>query len=257
MIIGIMAGILISISFSYVIADTLVKSEDVYYDKTSSGLAVNNVQAAIDGTCTKFSNQLTTLKQEILDEVYPVGSIYISTTLKTTTEVQNKFGGTWASYGVGKTLLSSTTSEQTGGSNTVTLKEANLPAHTHNISHTHTTSEIDTTTVNLTAQSAGSHQHTIYLNTNQTGTYTIGAWDRYLVNGTGITQSSTALYNRDRTWPGCSASGEHTHTVTGSVTIPSLSTNSISTTTSGSTGGGKSFSVQNEYITVYMYKRTK
>ena len=241
-LLSIIIGIVLA-TITNVIADTLVKSEDVYFDKTSSGLAVNNVQAAIDGTCTKFSNQLTTLKQEILNEVYPVGSIYISTTLKTTTEVQNKFGGTWASYGVGKTLLSSTTSEQTGGSNTVTLKEANLPAHTHDISHTHTTQETDTTKMSLTAQAQGSaHAHTY----------------RGSVNGTATDDEALRLTNKDVGWDlKLPVSGEHTHTVTGSVTIPSLSTNSISTTTSGSTGGGTSFSVQNAYITVYMYKRTK
>ena len=241
-IIIILIAVIISITSSYVIADTLVNSKDVYYED-NSGLAVNNVQAAIDGTCTKFSDQLTTLKQEILNEVYPVGSIYISTTLKTTTEVQNKFGGTWASYGVGKTLLSSTTSEQTGGSNTVTLKEANLPAHTHDISHTHTTQETDTTKMSLTAQAQGSaHSHTY----------------RGSVSGTAIDDEALRLTDRDVGWDlKLPVSGEHTHTVTGSVTIPSLSTNSISTTTSGSTGGGTSFSVQNAYITVYMYKRTK
>ena len=48
-------AIIISITSSYVLAQTLINSKDVYYEDNSS-LAVNNVQAAIDGTCTKFSN---------------------------------------------------------------------------------------------------------------------------------------------------------------------------------------------------------
>ena len=95
-LISFILGIMISITSSYVLAQTLVNSSDVYYDKTSSGLAVNNVQAAIDGTCTKFSNELT----NFLNKIYPVGSIYISTA---STNPSTFLGGTWEAYGKGQT----------------------------------------------------------------------------------------------------------------------------------------------------------
>ena len=73
-------GTLISITFSYVLAESIINSKDVYYED-KSGLGVNNVQDAIDGTCTKFNNNLTNLKKELLNQMYPVGSVYISATL--------------------------------------------------------------------------------------------------------------------------------------------------------------------------------
>ncbi len=57
-------------------------------------------------------------------------------------------------------------------------------------------------------------------------------------------------------WATTPIGGEHTHTVTGTVTIPELTTKS-SSLTSGSTGKGTSFSTLDPYITVYMWKRTK
>ncbi len=66
-------GIVISVITSYVLAETIIDSKDVYY-KDNSGLAVNNVQDAIDGTCKRFEEKVDTF----LDKVYPVGSIYIS-----------------------------------------------------------------------------------------------------------------------------------------------------------------------------------
>ena len=124
----------------------------------------------------------------------------------------------------------------------VTLKEDNLPSHTHNINHTHTTAETNTTTMSLTAQAEGSaHQHTLAFHTSSNN---VGA------NGFRL------VYESEGDWAVTGISGEHTHNVTGSVTIPSLSTNSISTAISDSTGNDKSFSVENAYITVYMWRRT-
>lgn len=37
-----------------------------------------------------------------LDEIYPIGSIYLTTTLDTTTKVHNALGGTWAVWGKGR-----------------------------------------------------------------------------------------------------------------------------------------------------------
>ena len=250
LIIGVAIGILISVVTSYTLAETLIKSADVSYVDNSK-LGATNVQAAIDGTCTKFSNDLAT----ILDKMYPIGSIYISTTLSTPAQVGSAIGGTWASYGVGKTLLSSTTSEQTGGSNTVTLKETNLPAHTHDISHTHTTPKTITSILSLTAETAGKHNHELsgapvlswprsYDGTKHWG-YSAGVWN----------QNTESAWSEGVSYT--TSTGEHSHNVTGNVTIPTMTTDSISATTSGSTGSGTSFSVQNPYITVYMYKRTK
>ena len=73
MVVGIITGIVLSLTSSYAIASTLINSKDVTYED-NAGLGVTNVQAAIDGTCTKFSTQLTSLQTIILNKVYPVGS---------------------------------------------------------------------------------------------------------------------------------------------------------------------------------------
>ena len=224
-----------------------------YTDNSSIG--ADNVQAAIDGTCTKFSNQLTNLSTNIVSKMYPIGSIYITTSISSAKDVASTLGvGTWEAYGVGKTIVGVDTSDssfntvgKTGGSktNSTTLSTANLPRHTHTINHTHTISETKTTTMALTAESAGSHTHDInsFGFTGETGPYYkygVG-WGNY--NGRTLTSD---------------AAGAHTHKVTGSVTIPKLTTATQSTTTSGATGSGTSFTTSTiqPYITVYMYKRT-
>ena len=176
-------GVILSTFFSCCFAETLINSKDVYY-KDNSNLLANNVQDAIDGTCTKFDNSLTNLKKEMLNEMYPVGSIYISTTLSTAAQVKAALGGEWEVYGNGKVLrgINGGTSGTTGGSEMVTLSTDNLPSHNHSIS---------------------------------------------VLSGT------------------AASAGEHTHTV------------STQASTTGSTGGGKSFSTLDPYITVYMYRRTK
>ena len=226
----------------------------------NSDLGATNVQAAVDGTCVKFSNQLVNLKKEVINEMYPKGSIYISETDSSVTAVQNRFKSfgkttTWVAYGSGKTLIGSDGSTYkagtTGGSSSVstTLTTANLPSHTHDISHTHTTS---TKSVN-----------------NWTASNTTSTWlvkESSDATGSGFSGTNTAagnyalsdvLYNTGNYyfW-NVKYTNTHSHAVSG--TIPSLSTITQSVTTSGATGEGKAFttSTMQPYIVVYMYKRT-
>lgn len=74
----------------------------------------------------------------IIDTIYPVGSIYISTV---STNPGTLFGrGTWTAFGAGKTLVGLDsgdtdfdTAEKTGGAKTHTLTVAEMPSHTHSI----------------------------------------------------------------------------------------------------------------------------
>lgn len=81
---------------------------------------------------------------EILDAVYPVGSIYIATVA---TNPATLFGfGTWAAFGAGRTIVGLDagqtefdTVEETGGAKTHTLLTAEMPSHTHTQNpHNHT-----------------------------------------------------------------------------------------------------------------------
>ncbi|KAI5525221.1 keratin-associated protein family, partial [Trichomonas vaginalis G3] len=70
--------------------------------------------------------ELQTLKTQILETLYPIGSIYTS---MNSTNPETVLGfGTWEQI-VDKFLYCANSSKQTGGSKKIT--EANLPAHTH------------------------------------------------------------------------------------------------------------------------------
>jgi hypothetical protein len=82
-------------------------------------------------------------KEDLIDMLYPVGSVYISTD---SVNPGDKFGGTWAAYGSGRTLVGVNTSDvefnavgKTGGAKTHTLTTAEMPSHTHTQNaHNHT-----------------------------------------------------------------------------------------------------------------------
>ena len=229
----------------------------------------------------------------VVDAIYPVGSIYISTTDSSVDDVKARFPGTtWVKYSEGKTLIGEGTGTDSGSnSKTFTISEneintglyqtkltaTNLPNHTHKTTqtttstmslntaansgaHTHTTNAytLSTTNTTLTANSAGSeHSHTTGLkliyNKNAKGT----DHARIASDGTAISDLVTT------------SGGAHSHKITG--TIPSLSIQSSGThahTVSGnvtipaltastcSDCGATAVNVQNPYTVVYMYKRT-
>jgi len=78
-------------------------------------------------------------KQNIIDAIYPVGSLY-TTTISTSPAAA--LGGTWDAFGEGKVLVGKAssgtfdTAGATGGAETHALTEAELPSHTHTVSHT-------------------------------------------------------------------------------------------------------------------------
>lgn len=75
---------------------------------------------------------------DILQAVYPIGSIYISTVA---TNPATLFGfGTWEAYGAGRVLVGYDASQtefnaidKTGGAKTHTLTASEIPAHTHTV----------------------------------------------------------------------------------------------------------------------------
>ena len=93
------------------------------------------------------------LEKIILDKTYPVGSIYITIDSKNPSET---LGGTWESYGQGRTLMGAgtgtdTNSESktfevnaTGGEYNHTLTVAEMPSHNHAISIGSGTTKIGT-----------------------------------------------------------------------------------------------------------------
>ncbi len=262
---------------------------DVASDNEVTQMTPDQLQAYVDRALGN-ENEINQTKKETLDKAYPVGSVYIT---EKNTNPSELFGGTWERYGVGKTLVGTdTTSNQTGGSTTATITVENLPSHSHNIehthstaqatiassgAHTHTTTQATTYTMSLTAGTSGSnHTHsttaaTLNFPISVSG-LTIGWLSTGIAGYIGGGFHTSGTENVTITIPALSiaSSGAHSHSVTGNITIPalsvassgahthtvpSLSTNSISTKNSGATGGGKAISVQDPYITVFMWKR--
>ena len=185
----ILIGITLSAVTSYVVAESTINSKDVYYED-NSGLGFNNVQDAIDSTCTNFSDKLDNFqkqfKVDILNEMYPVGSIYFSTTLSTVVQVKEALGGEWEVYAKGQTLVGIDTSQtefssigKTGGEKSHTLTIDEMPSHTHiQDAHTHIlpyTSNVGKGFTGFGFESGGSN----------------------ITNGNGIALSSTTATNQN------------------------------------------------------------
>ena len=131
---------------------TLFNSSEVYYNNTTSGIQADKVQGAIDelyacaSNYAAYNQRLTAVESQI----YPIGSIYISTTDSTASAVHDRFGGTWVAYATGRTLIgvgtgtdSNSTSQtfavnSTGGEYTHKLTIAEMPSHSHQTNGTNT-----------------------------------------------------------------------------------------------------------------------
>ena len=77
---------------------------------------------------------------DVINYLYPVGSIYMSATMSTVEQVQAAFGGTWTKWGAGRVPVGVDTSqtefdtvEETGGEKTHQLTVAEMPSHNHTI----------------------------------------------------------------------------------------------------------------------------
>lgn len=78
-------------------------------------------------------------KVELMNVIYPVGSIYMSVN---NTNPGELFGGTWVAWGSGKVPVGVDTAqtefntvEKSGGAKTHTLSVNEMPAHTHTYNH--------------------------------------------------------------------------------------------------------------------------
>ena len=215
-----------SATTNYAISSTKIGYSD------NSNLGADNVQAAIDGTCTKFSSQLTNLKNEVktetINEMYPVGSIYISETDATTTAVQNRFktfgkDTIWEKYGEGKTLIGAGTGTDANG-NSQTFLVSNNSKNLGEYNHTLSQDELPNV--------HGAFEGRLFNNFNLLATYNDGKG-----------QVFTFDYNGGSKW----------NTQIGS-SIESNNNNSLITMDFGK---NQSHNNVQPYTTVYMYKRTK
>ncbi|EAX86002.1 hypothetical protein TVAG_414590 [Trichomonas vaginalis G3] len=91
-----------------------------------NGLITNNINIVDGKGFINVKHELQTIKAQILQTLYPIGSIY--TSMNSTNPASVLGFGTWQQI-VDKFLYCANSSKQTGGSKKIT--EANLPPHTH------------------------------------------------------------------------------------------------------------------------------
>ena len=188
---------------------------------------------------------------ELVNIIYPVGSIYMSVN---STNPGDLFGGTWTAWGSGRVPVGVNTSdtefstvEKTGGAKTHTLTVAQMPSHTHtftgsaintgnqSVNHTHTFSG--------TTDGGGSHNHGIGFNSDSaqgSGKPRIAGTDRTSIANDVI-----------------SSAANHTHTFSG-ITSGIDANHVHSVTAKGTNSKSGSDSAHNNlqpYITCYMWKR--
>jgi microcystin-dependent protein len=215
---------------------------------------------------------VTKALKDVIDAIYPVGSIYMSVA---NTNPSILFGGTWQTWGSGKVPVGVDTNddsfsavEKTGGTKTHTLTEKEMPSHTH----TFTGSEVTSGTQSADHTHSFAHTHGISKITNGTTSEDTHSHTQRISNST---TAGTGMGIGGSQFTGSSnsnlstSSDTHSHTVT----IPAHNTSSQSTSTTGkqsashthkvtakgsnsNTGSGQAHNNLQPYITCYMWKRT-
>lgn len=214
---------------------------------------------------------LAGIKTDILNAVYPVGSIYMSTQ---NTSPATFLGGTWEQI-QDRFLLaagSSYTAGNTGGAATVALETANLPSHKHSVgahshglnSHKHSVGA-HSHGLNSHVHSVGAHAHSLNSHTHtgpshshglNSHTHSIPALSGTAANGGAHAHTSTADYFTKTTSTTnrkiapvdaegsiasaafmSSSSGSHSHTVTTSASTTGAASGSTAAAGTGNTGG--------------------
>ena len=197
-----------------------------------------DASGSVQDRLTTLENQLKNIENSMLDKIYPVGSVYISTDCKNITEVHDKIGGEWEVYASGRTLVSAGAYTKSDGSTIV----YNAGDKGGNVSTKLTTTNIPTLSVTGTTSSNGGHQHStrgFVYESGRPGTlpaFTM-AWA-----ASSYWWASTAITGGDEVGSGyTTVNGAHTHTFTGTYTNNSL----------------KEVSTQDPYVVTYMYRRIR
>ena len=217
-----------------------------------------------------LENKVSNLKSEVINEIYPVGSIYMSTEDDTVEKVQSKFGGIWEKYAQGRTLIGEGTDEsgyiyqsgQKGGNKSVTLSSSNIPS----LSVTGTTNStgsgysIQNTCTNRTTSTNGNHNHEfntggLAMVVNANSLYS-GYGD--ITHGFAGTQSGWWSYN-NRNVSGIKAAGDHTHTVADCYAnnISGVGAHTHTFTGNYTNNNVSAISTESPYVVTYMYRRIK
>ena len=235
---------------------------------------VDNIDYDASGTVQDklkiLDSRIDNIENSMLDKIYPVGSIYMTTTYSTTEEVTNAIGGEWEKYAQGRTIIGEGTDEsgyiyqsgQKGGNKSVTLSSSNIPS----LSVTGTTNStgngysIGYGSSNRTTSSNGDHNHGINIGFNQPGfNGNIPAKNIYLVWNTGVKYTNSVISNQNFTSWYTLNSGAHTHTVADyyANSISGVAAHTHTFTGNYTNNNVSAISTESPYVVTYMYRRIK
>ena len=206
----------------------------------TGGIVANGVYGFLfDGERWQILNPtVSPVAAEILNMIYPVGSIYMSVN---NVSPQTFIGGTWERWGNGRVPagvnesdphneFTHLTNGRTGGSRTHTLTQAQMPSHSHTVnSHSHGAGTLSAT--------GGSHGHHIQS----------AGWESDLA-GTSFHAQRRVLRNTNGFHDQPTTNTTHTHTITGNTAAVSPATNAA--------GSGQAHNNLQPYITCFMWRRT-
>ena len=233
---------------------------------------VDNINYDASGTVQDklkiLDSRIDNIENSMLDKMYPVGSIYMTTTYSTTEEVTNAIGGEWEKYAQGRTiigegigtdsngLVKTFENNVTDGEYVHTLSSNEIASHTHSIPSLSGTTgstgsgySLHHTCQTKTTSSSGSHSHGLYKqvdNNSGTSLY-VGGGNSSLVIYYKTDNSTTTLSAgaHTHTYPDCyldSLSGVQSHSHTFSTGI----------STTGSTGENTAHNNMEPYIVTYI-----
>lgn len=250
--------------------------------------------------------QIGTSKEEIINTAFPINSIFITTN---SANPGTYLGGTWEAFGTGRTLIAVdesntnfSTVEKTGGQTDFnlahthstsghTLTTSEIPSHSHSMTHTHSNTFSCASNSHshgmshnhsdsFSCASGGSHTHDVryktsdlsldansnysgyklnwdYNSTNKLSAPTSGGHARLWTTSAG--SHSHTISGSVSTYSGSTDSSSHSHTISGSVSQYSGSTDTAGSGNSHSHGNTSSaldsYTILPPYITVYMWKR--
>ena len=264
-----------------------------YNNSTWTALrASTNIKPAEGKYWHALSNFYTSslLVADLLNKVYPVGSIYMSAV---NISPASFLGGTWVVIEQGRMLMAAGSSWQagtTGGAAYHALTVQEMPAHDHSATetaaggHTHnaSTGSAGAHSHSGSTNSTGNHYHTGTTSTD--GAHHHGTWGdsntrikppfgyydstRNHWGNAGVHSDQASLFNTSTdgnhshsfstSWSGehahslsIASAGAHTHSV--AIAAAGAHTHAI---TIGKTGSGAAFSILPPYVAVYMWRRT-
>lgn len=231
-------------------------------DVSTNKKEITDIKKQVDNNTTNIAN----LSKDQLNKIYPVGSVYSSTS---STNPATLFGGTWETYGKGRALVGIHTADanfntagKTGGATTINLAHSHtVNSHTHTVdAHSHTVNS-HTHTVNSHSHTVNNHTHTVNAHSHTVNAHkhlqTIGADDNYIyiMGGTGawgsaVIQTWRSAYAPSPWWATGSARLHYTKEATAGTSSASLTSNGsapgtsgVSLTTNGSAPGTSSTSL--------------